>query len=334
MRAVVVAAALSRAAYNSSGPRKNRRSSAMACRAIVVGHCSFAVAREPSSQAARYNCFERKVMTEPSISRRSMIGGVAAGISLAAAAPSGDIVDVARAQSSPKTFLLVHGTYCGGWIWRRVSNLLEKKGHRVYSPTLTGLGERSHLLSREINLDTQITDIVNVVKWEDLSNICLVAHSYGGWPASGALEQIGGHVSSIVWLDAYKPEDGQRPIDLTSEFLRRVAQNSLDKGEPGFPTLRAELFLVNENDRTYVDSKLTPHPVGTYFQPIRLPGARDKVAKKTYIRVTRYQNPAFSKALAECKADTSWSTVENTTSGHAVMIDEPEWLADTLIKTA
>jgi hypothetical protein len=83
-----------------------------------------------------------------------------------------------------------------------VSDLLEKKGQKAFSPTLTGLGERSHLLNRNINLDTHITDIVNVIKWEDLNDICLVVHSYGGWVGSGALEQIGGRVSSIVWLDA------------------------------------------------------------------------------------------------------------------------------------
>jgi len=115
---------------------------------------------------------------------------------------------------------LVHGTLVGGWYWRRVSDLLEKKGHKVFSPTLTGLGERSHLLNKDINLDTHITDIVNVIKWEDLNDICLVVHSYGGWVGSGALEQIGDRVSSIVWLDAYKPQDGQKPIDFTNEGFR------------------------------------------------------------------------------------------------------------------
>jgi pimeloyl-ACP methyl ester carboxylesterase len=273
-------------------------------------------------------------MLESNITRRGMLGGVAAGGGLVAAATSGHIVGAARAQAVPKTFVLIHGTYCGGWMWRRVSDLLEKKGHKVFSPTLTGLGERSHLLSRDINLDTHITDIVNVITWEDLIDICLVAHSYGGWIGSGALEHIGSRIASIVWVDAFKPEDGQRPIDFTAEFIRKVVLNSADKGEPGFPPLKAELFLVNEKDRAYVDSKLTPHPVGTYVQPIKLSGARDKVAKKTYIRATRFQAPAFNKALAECKADPSWNTVENTTSGHVIMLDEPEWLADTLMKTA
>ena len=111
------------------------------------------------------------------------------------------------------TFLLVHGAWHGGWCWRRVSDLLEQQGHKVFTPTMTGLGERAHLLDGKINLSTHITDIVNVIKWEDLKDICLVVHSYGGFPGSAAIEQIGDRVSSIVWLDAFKPENGQRLID-------------------------------------------------------------------------------------------------------------------------
>ena len=101
-----------------------------------------------------------------------------------------------------KTFVLVHGAWHGGWCWRRVADRLEKQGHKVFTPTLTGLGERSHLMSPGIDLDTHINDVVNVIKWEDLKGVCLVAHSYGGWPVSGALEKILDRVSSTVFLDA------------------------------------------------------------------------------------------------------------------------------------
>ncbi len=148
-------------------------------------------------------------MTESPLTRRTLVGTAGAGL-LAAAAP--DQVG-AQAQTAPTTFVLVHGAWHGGWCWRRVADQLEGKGHKVFSPTLTGLGERSHLLSKDIILDTHITDIVNVFKWEDLKGVCLVAHSYGGWPSSGALEQIGDRVSSIVWVDAFKPEDGQKGAD-------------------------------------------------------------------------------------------------------------------------
>jgi Alpha/beta hydrolase family len=210
--------------------------------------------------------------------------------------------------------------FAGGWYWRRVSDLLEKKRHKVFSPTLPRLGEHSHLLNKDINLDSHITDIVNLIKWEDLNGICLVAHSFAGWSGSDALEQIGDRVSSIVWVDAFTPADGEKAIDVVNEVVRKTALSAADKGEPGLPAAPAALFLVKEKDRAYVDSKLTPQPVGTYLQPIKLSGARDRVAKKTYIRAPRYRMPPFDKALAECKADTLWSTVENTSSGHFIML--------------
>jgi pimeloyl-ACP methyl ester carboxylesterase len=189
-------------------------------------------------------------------------------------------------------------------------------------------------LSKDINLDTHITDIVNVFKWEDLRNACLVVHSYGGWPGSGALEEIGDRVSAIVWLDAFKPEDGQRGMDFTSEAFRKALQEAIAKGEAGRPAPKAEAFFVNEKDRAWVDSKLTPQPTGAAVQPIRLTGARERVAKKTYIRAAAFGQLAFDRALAECKADRSWRTFEPTGTGHDVMVDAPEWLADVLLQAS
>jgi pimeloyl-ACP methyl ester carboxylesterase len=185
---------------------------------------------------------------------------------------------------TPKIFVLVHGAWHGGWCWRRVSDSLQSKGHKVFAPTLTGLGERSHLMSKDIVLDTHVADVVNVIKWEGLTDICLVAHSYGGFPVSGAIEQIADRVASVVYLDAFMPEDGQKSIDVASEFSRKGTLEAIAKGEISRPAPKAETFHVNEKDRAWVDSKLTPQPVGVALQPIKLTGAREKVAKKTYIR--------------------------------------------------
>jgi hypothetical protein len=247
-----------------------------------------------------------------------------------AAMTFGEIATAAYAQSVAKTFVLVHGAYSGGWIWRRVSDLLEKKGHKVFTPTLTGLGERSHLLSKEINLDTHIIDIVNVFKWEDISDACLVAHSYGGFPSSGAIEQIADRLSSIVWVDAMKPENGQRGIDIVNGSAASVLA-AVEKGEAATPVPRMTESLVNRKDSAWLETKLTPDPIGTKVQPIQLTGAREKIAKKTYIRATRNPSPIFDKALAECKADKSWRTFE-TPSSHTVMLDIPEWLTEILLQ--
>src|SRR5690348_17265847 len=134
-------------------------------------------------------------MVNHSITRRMALGTAALGVAMLGATP------VHAQAGARKTFVLVHGAYHGGWCWRRVADHLEAQGHKVYAPSLTGNGDRSHLMSKEINLDTQIADIVNLVMWEDLHDVCLVAHSFGGWPASGALETIHDRVASIVWLD-------------------------------------------------------------------------------------------------------------------------------------
>ena len=166
-------------------------------------------------------------MTDHPVTRRAALGAAAVGVAALEARQA-----MAQADAR-KTFVLVHGAWHGGWCWRRVADILEKRGHKVYAPSLTGNGDRSHLLSKDVILDTHIADIVNLVKWEDLNGICLVAHSYGGWPASGALEQIHDRVAAIVWLDAFKPENGQRGTDFASEFSRKALEEAVAKGEPG-----------------------------------------------------------------------------------------------------
>ncbi len=243
------------------------------------------------------------------------------------------MVSGGAATPARKTFVLVHGAWHGGWCWRRVADLLEKAGHRVFAPTLTGLGERSHLLHRDINLDTHIADIVNLVKWEDLGGVVLAAHSYAGFPVSGAIEQIFDRVAAAVFIDAFLPEDGQKSLDLASDFTRKATMEAVAKGEISQPPPPAARFGVNERDRAWVDSKLTPHPVGVQLQPIKLTGARERVAKKIYIRAPQYPQPAFDKYYLAKKADPSWRTY-GVLCGHDVMIDMPERLAEMLLEVA
>src|ERR1043166_2019781 len=104
---------------------------------------------------------------------------------------------------SARPLVLVHGAWHGAWCWNTVADLLRAQGHRVVTPTLAGLGDRAHLLSTEINLDTHIADIIDVFERDDLQEAVLVAHSYAGWPTSGALEKIHDRVSVLVFLDAH-----------------------------------------------------------------------------------------------------------------------------------
>jgi pimeloyl-ACP methyl ester carboxylesterase len=270
---------------------------------------------------------------QTSPTRRTAISRIGAAAALALA-PTG-AVGPARAQSGRKTFVLIHGALIGGWCWRRVADLLEKKGREAFAPTLTGLGERSHLLSKEINLDTHVADIVNVIKWQDIRDCCLVAHSYAGFPASAALEQIGDRVSSIVWLDALKPENGQTVAEVLGPRLRAGIMGLISKGEIGFPPAKnAPPTFVNAKDAALVVARTTPHPIGTLVQPIRISGALERVARKTYIRLPKYQAPNLDKVFAECKADESWTAIALTDTGHLAMLDAPERLVDLLLQAA
>ena len=261
------------------------------------------------------------------MTRRMALGAGAAGLAMS-------MTQASAQPTARKTFVLIHGAYHGGWCWRPTAEILESQGHKVYAPSLTGNGDRSHLLSKDINLDTQIADIVNLVKWEELKDICLVPHSYGGWPCSGALEEIHDRVASIVWLDAFKPKDGEKGTDYISEFSRKAMEEAVARGEPGRKPPPAKTFSKSEKDYAWIESKLTQQPNGPALQPIKLTGKRDMIAKKTYIRAPSYPQAAFDKALAECKADASWQTIVNDSSGHDVMIDQPQWLADVLLKVS
>jgi pimeloyl-ACP methyl ester carboxylesterase len=271
-------------------------------------------------------------MPNHTITRRMALAGAAAAAGALGASP-------AHAQPSApakprKTFVLVHGAYHGGWCWRRVADILEAHGHKVYAPSLTGNGDRSHLMSKDISLDTQIADIANLVTWEDLHDICLVAHSFGGWPASGALEKIHDRVGAIVWLDAFKPEDGQKGTDFISAFSRKAMEDAMARGEAGRKPPPAKTFSKSAKDYAWIDSKLSPQPNGPAMQVIRLTGKRETIAKKTYIRAPSYPQAAFDKAFAECKADKTWRTYIYEDTGHDVMIDRPEWVADVLMVVA
>ena len=117
------------------------------------------------------------------------------------------------------TFVLVHGAWHGAWCWRRVARVLTRSGHEVFAPTLTGLAERSHLLSPAIDLDTHILDVVNEMKWQELNDVVLVGHSYGGMVISGVAEKMERAISSVVLVDSFLPESHGR----AEGFLDEVA---------------------------------------------------------------------------------------------------------------
>ena len=263
------------------------------------------------------------------MTRRGVLASAGAGASAAAlgSAP-------ASAQTgAPKTFVLVHGAWHGGWCWRRVADLLQKRGHTVFTPTMTGLGERAHLIDGKVNLATHVRDIVNVIKWEGLNDVVLVGHSYGGIIISGVAEELREAIGSIVFLDAFVPENGDNLAAKASQRVREAIAAAVEKGETVIKPVSAAVFRVNEKDRGWVDAMCTPHPLATFTDKITITGARERIAKKAYIRAKGYPSIPFDSAQERLKATDSWRIYE-VPCGHDVMVDMPERLTEILLEVA
>src|SRR5438874_13830434 len=130
------------------------------------------------------------------------------------------------------TYVLVHGAWHGSWCWKRVRQALQAAGHDVFTPTLTGVADRSHLISRDVNLETHITDVVNLIQWEELTNVVLCGHSYGGCVISGVADRIPDRIAALVYLDAFVPENGQSLHDtLPPEVRNGQIEQMLQSGE-------------------------------------------------------------------------------------------------------
>ena len=157
-------------------------------------------------------------------------------------------------------YMLVHGATAGGWIWQSVPRLLRASGHDVYTPTLTGLGERRHLFHPDITLDTHVLDVENVLLFEDLHQVILVGHSYGGAVITGVAERSADRLSHLVYLDAFVPEDGKAIKDLYDPPVAEMLAENYRNGRAGLP--------VNGGEAS--DPRFTEHPLQTFLQPFHL----------------------------------------------------------------
>jgi len=168
-------------------------------------------------------------------------------------------------------FVLLHGGRHGGWCWRDVGRRLRDAGHEVYTPTLTGLGERSHLLRPDIGLHTHIQDLMAVFRFEEIRDAVVVAHSYGGMVVSGAMEQIADRVRSLVFLDAHMPRTGESVFDMIGAALAETIAEMAEKEGQGWyiPPSDASWYGVSDPDAVaWVNSKTTAQPLKTYLDPV------------------------------------------------------------------
>lgn len=265
-------------------------------------------------------------------SRRRLLG--TASIAVAATALTGCAASRVT-EHRPSTFVLVHGSWHGSWCYRRVADLLRGRQHNVYALTLTGLADRSHLLSPQIGLQTHVDDVVNLIKWEGLDQIVLVGHSYGGMVITGAVERIAPKVKSLVYLDAFVPASGQSLIDLSSAGSRARYDELAKKNGSGYiDPFPAKAFKVNDADQSWVDAMCTPHPYATFKDALPSATEFEKVRTKVYVRASDYPQPAFEAAASRLAARSDWQVIRLAASGHDVMVDRPMETAQILMAAA
>lgn len=258
-------------------------------------------------------------------SRRAVTRGAAlAPVALAAA---GAVIGggTAAAADGGKTFVVAHGAWSSGWAWKKMHPLLTASGHRLYTPSYTGLGERAHLARPEIDLDTHITDVVNVLEYEDLRDVVLVGHSYGGMVATGVADRARERLARLVYLDAFVPEDGQSLADLAggAERIRasavdgwRVPPNPIPDDTP-------------EEDREWIAARRMHHPLATLVQPLTLTRG-PLTLRRDYILCTK--STTFAPYAARAR-EQGWS-VHEIESSHNPHITMPRELADLLVSIA
>jgi pimeloyl-ACP methyl ester carboxylesterase len=232
------------------------------------------------------------------------------------------------------TFVLVHGAWHGSWCWARVRRTLVDLGHQLFTPTLTGVGERSHLLSRDIDLQVHVDDVANLIRWEELDEVILCGHSYGGCVISGAADAVPDRIAGLVYLDAFLLEEGEGLHDLLPDEPREMQLSLANEYGEGWrvPPIPAEIFNVNARDRDWVDRQCTPQPLATFQQKLRLSGGLARIACNHFILASGWEGTPFTSSYDRAKAR-GWTTSE-IACGHDVMLDDPEALVSELLNVA
>ena len=228
------------------------------------------------------------------------------------------------------TYVLVHGAWHGGWCWRFVRPLLAP--HQVYAPSLTGLGERRHLARPETDLETHIQDVVGLLEMEDLRDVTLVGHSYGGMVVTGAADRAHSRVKRLIYLDAFVPENGKSTLDyVVPERAARMREEGERAGSVTPPPVSL-WGLTKQEHIDLVQPREVRHPYRTMAQPIRLTNeAALARIPKTFVYCSSPATGSFDAFAAKYRNDPAWRFHELKT-GHDAMILMPEAVADILQK--
>ena len=228
----------------------------------------------------------------------------------------------------------MHGAWHGGWCWRRVADLLTAKGHRVFCPTLTGLGERAHLLTREVKLTTHIQDVVGLLESEELNEVVLVGHSYGGIVITGVAARAKARLRQLVYLDSAIVEDGASwaSIGLPEIVAERRRSARESSGGVSVPVPKAEVFgLLEPADIAWVQRRMTPQPFGGYDEEMRWGGPVGNGLPKVYVDCTDPVYTGLNPVKERYRGKRGWPFVEIKT-GHDAMVSAPGETAKLLLE--
>jgi pimeloyl-ACP methyl ester carboxylesterase len=235
------------------------------------------------------------------------------------------------------TFVLVHGGWHGGWCWKEVAALLRAAGHEVWTPTLTGLGERAHLLTPATDLALHIRDVTIVLEYEELGDAILVGHSYGGMVITGVADRAPDRIARLVYLDAFVPTDGQALFDLLRPERRAFFQEQADLHGDGWrvpPPSASALGIADESVARWLTAKMTPQPLKTFTQPLALTNPVADAIPRTFIHCSAGPMTAsFVPFAAHARITPDWQYHELAV-GHDAMLIAPADLADLLVAQA
>ncbi len=240
------------------------------------------------------------------------------------------------AVNPPLNFVLVHGAFHGGWCWRAVADRLRAVGAAVFTPTMTGLGERAHLLSRAVGIETFFNDVTGLIAAEELTDIILVGHSFGGVVISGVADRMPGRIRQLLYLDAIVPQNGRSAISLlpAETAATRIRMAEASSGGLTIPVPKGDIFdLPPGSGRDWVARRITPHPLATYTDPVRLNAPVGNGRPRSYIRCTDPVYPAVAPSYESIIQQPDWRIADLPTS-HDAMVSAPGPLTELLLNLA
>ncbi len=235
------------------------------------------------------------------------------------------------------TFVLVHGAWAGGWIWDRLRNALRDAGHKVFAPTLTGLGDRVHLATPDVGLHLHITDVVNAIEYEELNRIVLVGNSYAGMVITGVAERIAKRISHLVYLDAFVPRDGQALFDLVPPEQRagfeQLAREKGDGWRVPLPFSMQQFGITAEVDLRWCTHRITPTPLKAFSEAVTVREPAAAALPRTFVYCNKPAMGAFDQFAQAARKDRRWQYHELAT-GHLPMVTAPKEVCNLLTPLA